>query len=78
MHQSGKKELQLLQVCDLPLDRVLQIKDKENILEQLIENATKSIGNLIHHNYLHFGENTMGLAVMFVNLAFEKYFHCYF
>ena len=65
-------------MCDLPLDRVLQNKDKENLLEQLIENATKSIGNLIHHNYLHFGESTMGLAVMFVNLAFEKYFHGYF
>ena len=42
-----------LQVCDLPLDRVLQNKDKENLLEQLIENATKSIGNLIHHSNPH-------------------------
>ena len=65
-------------MCDLPLDRVLQNKDKENLLEQLIENATKSIGNLIHHSYLHFGKNTMGLAVMFVNLTLEKYFHRYF
>ena len=42
-----------LQVCDLPLDRVLQNKDKENLLQQLIENATKSIGNLIHHRNPH-------------------------
>ena len=51
-------------MCDLPLDKVLQNKDKENLLEQLIENATKSIGNLIHHSYLHFGENTKELAEM--------------
>ena len=70
-----------LQVCDLPLDRVLQNKDKENLLEQLIENATKSIGNLIHHSYLHPGQNTMGLEEeRSAKLGFfgKKYCHCYF